>query len=49
MPVRQRRCGIEDDVLGRETHLVDQDVIGAGADLDLALDRVGLALLVEGP
>jgi hypothetical protein len=25
----------------------DQDVVGAGADLDLALERVGLALLVE--
>ena len=39
--------GIEDDVLGREADLVDQDVVGAGADLDLALLGVGLALLVE--
>ena len=40
--------GIEDDVLGREADLVDQDAIGAGADLDLAGGGVGLALLVEG-
>jgi hypothetical protein len=40
--------GVEDDVLGREVHLVDQDAVGALADLDLALEGVGLALLVEG-
>ncbi len=40
--------GVEDDVLGREPHLVDQDAVGALADLDLALVGVGLALLVEG-
>ncbi len=40
--------GVEDDVLGREADLVDQDVVGAGADLDLAGGRVGLAHLVEG-
>ena len=39
--------GIEDDVLGREPDLVHQDVVGLGADLDLALLGVGLALLVE--
>ena len=39
--------GIEDDVLGREADLVDQDPVGALADLDLALPGVGLALLVE--
>ncbi len=39
--------GVEDDVLGREADLVHQDVVGAGADLDLALLGVGLALLVE--
>ena len=36
--------GIEDDVFRREADLVDQDVIGALADLDLAFARVGLAL-----
>ena len=40
--------GIEDDVLGREAELLGQQPVGALADLDLALDRVGLALLVEG-
>ncbi len=39
---------VEDDVLGLEADLVDEDVVGALADLDLALDGVGLALLVEG-
>ena len=38
---------IEDDVLGREAEAADQDVVGALADRGLALDRVGLALLVE--
>ena len=40
--------GIEDDVLGREAGLFGQQLVGAGADRDLALQRVGLALLVEG-
>ena len=40
--------GIEDDVLRREADLLGQDAVGARADLDLALDGVGLALLVEG-
>ncbi len=39
---------VEDDVLGGETDLVDQDAIGALADLELALFGVGLADLVEG-
>ena len=39
---------VEDDVLGRETDLVHQDVVGAPADLDLALVGVGLALFIEG-
>ena len=38
---------VEDDVLGREAGLLDEQPVGALADLDLALDRVGLALLVE--
>ncbi|MNJ38566.1 hypothetical protein D3C77_334150 [compost metagenome] len=40
--------GVEDDVLGREADLVDEDVVGAGADLDLARGGVGLAHLVKG-
>jgi hypothetical protein len=40
--------GVEDDVLGRETHLIDQDAPGAFADLDLARIGVGLTLLVKG-
>ena len=40
--------GIEDDVFGREAHFVHQQVVGALADLDLALEGVGLALFVEG-
>ncbi len=39
---------IEDDVFRREADLVDEDVIGARADLGLALERIGLALFVEG-
>ena len=39
---------VEDDVLGREADLVDQDAVRALADLGLALEGVGLALLVEG-
>ena len=39
---------IEDDVLRREADFLRQDAIGALADLDLALEAVGLAVLVEG-
>ena len=39
--------GVEDDVLGREADLLGQDAVGTFADGDLALDRVGLAALVE--
>ena len=38
---------IEDDVLGREVGLFGQKLVGARADRDLALERVGLALFVE--
>jgi hypothetical protein len=49
MPVATAKMfGIEDDVLGREADLVHQDVVGALADRDLALDGVGLSLFVEG-
>ena len=49
MPVATvRMFGIEDDVLRREADLLGQDPVGARADLDLALDGVGLALFVEG-
>ena len=41
--------GIEDDVFRRKADLVHQDVVGALADLDLALARVGLALLRRTP
>ncbi len=40
--------GVEDDVLGREADLIDQDAVGACADLGLARIGIGLALLVEG-
>ena len=39
---------VEDDVLGRKAGLLRQQVVGAPADLDAPLERVGLALLVEG-
>ena len=39
---------IEDDLVGREADLLGQEPVCAPADLDLAFDRVGLALLVEG-
>ena len=38
---------VEDDVLRREADLVDEQPVGALADRDLALDGLGLALLVE--
>ena len=40
--------GVEDDVLGGEADLVDEDVVGPATDLLAPLQRVGLALLVEG-
>ncbi len=40
--------GVEDDVLGPEADLLGEQVVGAAADRDLALDRLGLAALVEG-
>ncbi len=43
----RKDIGIENDVLGREGEAPDQDVVGAFADRGLALDGVGLALLVE--
>ncbi len=39
---------VEDDVLGGEPGLLRQQVVGPAADRHLALDGVGLALLVEG-
>jgi hypothetical protein len=39
--------GVEDDVFGREAHLIHQDAVGALADLDLALVGVGLAFFVK--
>ncbi len=43
----RENVGIEDDVFGGEADPGEQ-VVGARADLDLALFGVGLALLVEG-
>ncbi len=39
--------GIENDVFRRKPHLIDQQAIGALADLRLALESVGLPLLIE--
>ncbi len=39
---------VEDDVLGRQSRPLGQQLVAALADRDLALDGVGLALLVEG-
>jgi len=39
---------VEDDLLRGEVRLLEQQPVGALGDLDLALDGVGLALLVEG-
>ena len=48
MPGRDREdVRVEDDVLGREADLVDEQAVRALADRDLPLDRVRLALLVE--
>ena len=38
---------VEDDVLGREPGLAEEQVVRAPEDLDLPLDRVGLPALVE--
>src|SRR5690606_7540856 len=39
---------IEDDVFGIELEFLDQQFVGALADLELALARVSLALFIEG-
>ena len=39
--------GIEDDILWRKADVVGQNMIGAGADLDLALHGVCLARFVK--
>src|SRR3546814_14556892 len=36
--------GVEDDVLGRESDLPGEDLVGARADLDLALAGIGLEI-----
>ena len=41
--------GVENDVLGREAGLLGQQLVGAGADFDLARLGVGLALLRRRP
>src|SRR5690606_24346492 len=38
---------IEDDVFGREPHLLRQELVGAFANLELAIGRIGLSDLVE--
>ena len=43
----RENIGIEDDVFRREVDLLDQDVVGALADLGLARERIGLSGLVE--
>src|SRR5215203_2559134 len=43
----RENIGIEDYVLGRESHLFGQDTISAPADLDLPVCGIGLALLIE--
>ncbi len=44
----RQHVGVEDDVLGREAHLVHQDAVGPRAHGHLALQGVGLTVLVEG-
>ncbi len=44
----REHVGVEDDVLGREADLVDEDPVGPLADRLAALEVVGLAVLVEG-
>ena len=39
--------GIEDDIFGRETDLLGQQPVSACADLEFALGRLRLALLIE--
>ena len=39
--------GVEDDVVGREPGLLGQQPVRPGQDRDPAVDRIGLALLVE--
>ena len=43
----RENIGVENDVLGREARLFRQELVRARADLGLALERVGLALLIE--
>ena len=44
----REHVGVEDDVLGGEAGLLDEQVIGATADRHLAVGGVGLPLLVKG-
>jgi hypothetical protein len=39
---------VENDVLGRKSRLLRQELVGAGTDFHLALIAVGLAVLVKG-
>lgn len=39
--------GIENDVLGRKTNLINEDAVGAFADADLAFQTVSLTVFVE--
>ena len=39
---------VENDVFGREADFIDEGAVGAFADFGFALERVGLALFVEG-
>ena len=43
----REHVGVEDDVFGREADLLGQQRVGARADLDLALDGIGLAHFIE--
>ena len=38
---------VEDDILRRKSHLLGEDLVGAGAHLDFSLVGIGLADLVE--
>src|SRR5690606_16083993 len=44
----RKHVGVEDDVLRREAHLIDQNAIGPFANFLAALEAVGLPLFVEG-
>ena len=44
----RKNVGVEDDVFGRKAHLLGEQLVGSCTDRGLALEGIGLPLLIEG-